>query len=108
MNNVWALAWKELRSYFLSPIAYVVLAGFLLIMGFMFWNMLAQFSRFVAIYSSMQQPGMMEQLNLNDMVITPLLGNMTVVFILIMPLLSFASWHAYIAVIKTKSSRHYE
>jgi len=88
MNNVWAIASKELRSYFLSPIAYVVLAGFLLIMGFMFWNMLAQFSRYVAIYSSMQQPGMMEQLNLNDMVIAPLLGNMTVVFILLMPLLN--------------------
>jgi ABC-2 type transport system permease protein len=88
MNNVWAIATKELRSYFLSPIAYVVLAGFLLIMGFMFWNMLAQFSRFVAIYSSMQQPEMMAQLNLNDMVITPLLGNMTVVFILMMPLLT--------------------
>jgi len=88
MNNTWAIANKEFRSYFLSPIAYVVLAGFLLIMGFMFWNMLAQFSRHVAIYSSMQQPGMMEQLNLNDMVITPLLGNMTVVFILMMPLLT--------------------
>jgi ABC-2 type transport system permease protein len=88
VKNVWAIATKELRSYFLSPIAYVVLAGFLLIMGFMFWNMLAQFSRYVAIYSSMQQPGMMEQLNLNDLVITPLLGNMTVVFILMMPLLT--------------------
>ena len=88
MKNVWAIATKELRSYFLSPIAYVVLAGFLLIMGFMFWNMLAQFSRYVAIYSSMRQPGMMEQLNLNDLVITPLLGNMTVVFILMMPLLT--------------------
>ncbi|NKB88716.1 MAG: ABC transporter permease subunit [Acidobacteria bacterium] len=88
MNNVWAIATKELRSYFLSPIAYVVLSGFLLIMGFMFWNMLAQFSRFVAIYSSMQQPGMLEQLSLNDMVVMPLLGNMTVVFILMMPLLT--------------------
>ena len=88
MTNIWAIAYKELRSYFLSPIAYVVLAGFLLIFGFMFWNMLAQFSRFVAIYSSMQRPELMAQLNLNDMVITPLLGNMVVVFILIMPLLT--------------------
>lgn len=88
MNNTWAIAGKELRSYFLSPIAYVVLAGFLLIMGFMFWNMLAQFSRFVAIYSSMQRPDLLEQLNLNDMVMTPLLGNMVVVFILVMPLLT--------------------
>jgi len=88
MSNVWALAYKELRAYFLSPIAYVVLAGFLLITGFMFWNMLAQFSRFVAIYSSMQRPDMMQQMNLNDMVMTPLLGNVTVVFILIMPLIT--------------------
>ena len=29
-------------------------------------------------------------------------------FIIIMPLLSYASWHAYIAVIKTKRERHYE
>lgn len=88
MTNVWAIAYRELRSYFLSPVAYVVLAGFLLISGFMFWNMLAQFSRYVAIYSSMQRPDMMQQLNLNDMVMTPLLGNMVVVFILIMPLLT--------------------
>lgn len=39
-----------------------------------------------------------------------LLGFLTgaIGFIVIMPILSFASWHAYIAVIKTKSKRHYE
>lgn len=88
MTNVWAVAYRELRSYFVSPIAYVVLAGFLLISGFMFWNMLAQFSRMISIYSSMQRPELMQQLNLNDMVMTPLLGNMVVVFILLMPLLT--------------------
>lgn len=88
MTNIWAIAYKELRSYFVSPVAYVVMAGFLLLSGFMFWNMLAQFSRFVSIYSSMQRPELMEQMNLNDMVITPLLGNMIIVFILMMPLLT--------------------
>ncbi|KKL12162.1 hypothetical protein LCGC14_2538510, partial [marine sediment metagenome] len=29
-------------------------------------------------------------------------------FIVIMPLLSYASWHGYIAVIKTKKAREYE
>ncbi|MFC0119517.1 DUF2189 domain-containing protein [Pseudoalteromonas xiamenensis] len=29
-------------------------------------------------------------------------------FIIIMPLLSYASWHGYIAIIKTKKPRHYE
>lgn len=88
MINIWAIAYKELRSYFLSPVAYVVQAGFLLISGFMFWNLLAAFSRYVAIYSSMQRPDLMAQLNLNDAVMTPLLGNMVVVFILILPLLT--------------------
>lgn len=88
MSNIWAVAYRELRSFFLSPIAYVVLAGFLLISGFMFWNMLAQFSRFVTIYSSMQRPDLMQQLNLNDMVVSPLLGNMVVVFILLMPIVT--------------------
>lgn len=88
MTNVWAVAYKELRSYFVSPVAYVVMAGFLLLSGFMFWNMLAQFSRFVSIYSSMQRPELIEQMNLNDMVITPLLGNMIIVFILVIPLLT--------------------
>lgn len=88
MINIWAIGYRELRSYFLSPIAYVVLAGFLLISGFMFWNMLAQFSRYVAIYSSMQRPEMLEQLNLNDLVMSPLLGNVVVVFILVMPLIT--------------------
>jgi uncharacterized membrane protein len=35
-------------------------------------------------------------------------GTGAVGFIVIMPLLSYASWHAYIAVIKTKKARKYE
>ena len=36
MRNVLALTGKELRAYFVSPVAYVVTAGFLLIMGIFF------------------------------------------------------------------------
>ena len=31
-----------------------------------------------------------------------------IAFIIIMPLLSFASWHGYIAIIKTKAPRSFE
>lgn len=88
MSNVWAVATKELRHYFVSPIAYVVLAGYLLLSGWFFWNLLAQFSRMVTIYTSYQQPGLLEQLNLNEMVMAPLLQNMIVVFIILVPLLT--------------------
>lgn len=36
MRNVLAITGKELRAYFVSPVAYVVTAGFLLIMGIFF------------------------------------------------------------------------
>ena len=36
MRNVWAVATRELRSYFLSPLAYVVIALFLVLAGYLF------------------------------------------------------------------------
>lgn len=37
MKNMVIIAQKELRAYFTSPIAYVVIAAFLAVMGFLFW-----------------------------------------------------------------------
>ncbi len=36
MTNVWTITWRELKAYFASPIAYVVSAMFLAMMGFLF------------------------------------------------------------------------
>lgn len=88
MINIWAIAYKELRAFFVSPIAYVVLAGFLLLSGWFFWSMLTEFSRWVQMYSSFQRPEMIEQLNLNDMVVSPLLQNMVFIFLILMPMLT--------------------
>ena len=40
MKNVWIICRKELRSYFVSPVAYLLLVMFTVIFGFFFWNML--------------------------------------------------------------------
>jgi ABC-2 type transport system permease protein len=37
MNAIWATFTRELRAYFLSPIAYIVAALLLLVNGFVFW-----------------------------------------------------------------------
>ncbi|MDH3402056.1 MAG: ABC transporter permease [Acidobacteriota bacterium] len=37
MNAVWATITRELRAYFLSPLAYIVAALLLLVNGFVFW-----------------------------------------------------------------------
>lgn len=40
MRNLWAIATRELRSYFLSPLAYLVIAFFLFGAGLLFWLIL--------------------------------------------------------------------
>src|SRR5689334_12569319 len=41
VRNVWAVATRELRSYFLSPLAYVIIALFLALSGYLFALILA-------------------------------------------------------------------
>ncbi len=41
MRNVLILASKELKSYFVSPVAYVILGAYLVASGFFFWYYLA-------------------------------------------------------------------
>jgi ABC-2 type transport system permease protein len=41
MKNIWTLAKKEVRAYFSSPIAYVVIAGFLLLVGYFFYSLIS-------------------------------------------------------------------
>lgn len=36
MRNIWTITWRELKAYFVSPVAYVVSALFLVAMGYLF------------------------------------------------------------------------
>ena len=81
MRNVIAIAWRDIRSVFVSPIAYVVLTGFVLLAGWFFVNLLGQFDRTVAAYSSVQGYDT-TWLNLNDAVIGPLLQNLASTFMI--------------------------
>ena len=44
MQNILAIWQREIKSYFVSPIAYVVLTVFLFITGFFFFGYVAQLS----------------------------------------------------------------
>ena len=57
MKNALAIAAREIRSYFVSPVAYVVLTGFLLLSGWFFFNLLARFTYLLQIYSGMGRGG---------------------------------------------------
>jgi len=92
VKNALTIAGKELRSYFVSPIAYVVLTGFLLLGGWFFFNLLARFSFLLSIYSAMRNPEAQMRLNLNDFVIAPLLHNLSVVLVILVPVITMRSF----------------
>jgi ABC-2 type transport system permease protein len=85
MRNVLIICHKELRSYFASPIAYLLLTMFALIFGFFFWNSLGYF---VLMGMESQMRGQMMPMNLNEMVIRPLLSNVGVVGLFFIPMIT--------------------
>jgi ABC-2 type transport system permease protein len=85
MRNIWVICSKELRSYFVSPIAYVVLALYSVIFGFFFWNMLGYFVM-MGIQSQMQ--GQSFPMNVNEQVIRPLLSNVSVIGLFLIPIIT--------------------
>jgi ABC-2 type transport system permease protein len=88
MRNVLAIAGKELRGYFSSPIAYVVIGLFALIFGWFFYVPLSFFNR-----QSMQMSmGMGGTLNINQMLIAPMLTNAGVVILFLMPMITLRSY----------------
>jgi ABC-2 type transport system permease protein len=85
MRNVFTIAGKEVRSYFSSPVAYVLLAAYLALAGYFFYALLLAFNQTLQIYSMMRNPEMLQRFNLNQMVIAPLLHNISVLLIFIIP-----------------------
>ncbi len=92
MRNVLTIAGKDLRGYFVSPIAYVVLTGFLLLGGWFFYNLLARFNFILGMYSAMRNPQALAQINLNQWVVEPLLHNLSVVLVILVPMITMRSF----------------
>ena len=84
--RVWPIFKKELRLYFTSPVAYVVITIFLLIAGYFFYNIFAFFT--LASMQSAMNPAMARDLNVTDSVMRPLFSNVSVILLLLLPLLT--------------------
>jgi gliding motility-associated transport system permease protein len=92
MRNVLTIIGKELRSYFVSPIAYVVLTGFLLLGGWFFFNLLSRFSLLLTLYTQFQGGEVATRLNLNDYVIAPLMHNLSIVLVILIPMITMRAY----------------
>jgi len=83
VRSIFLICRKELKSYFVSPIAYAVLADFALVFGAAFYVATSDLARFLPQAQMQGQP-----LNLNQQVIGPLLGFAGTVGLFLLPMIA--------------------
>ena len=84
--RVWPIVKKEMRLYFTSPVAWVIITIFLVIAGYFFYNIFAFYT--LASMQSAMNPQMARELNVTDSVLRPLFSNVSVILLLLMPLIT--------------------
>lgn len=88
MRKLFAIVKRELRAYFYSPIAYVMIVIFLAVSGFFFYSGMTFYGKVSFEMSRMAQMMGPQELSLADFVLRPLFVNMSVIMLLITPLLT--------------------
>ena len=89
MRNIVAIAQKELKSYFASPIAYVVIGLFALLYGYFFAVMLNYFIRAGLNANPMMGP---QALNINQDMLRPVLQNVTILLLFVLPAITMRTY----------------
>jgi ABC-2 type transport system permease protein len=85
MRNVLVIFKKEMKSYFASPIAYLLLTIFAVIFGFFFYSA----TRFFVLQGmQMQMMGRGMPMDVNEYVIRPLLTNASVIGLFLIPMIT--------------------
>ena len=86
MKNITTIAAKELKSYFISPIAYVIATVFLVITGYMFYSRLSAYS--LHCFKMMNYSKTIENLNINASVFKGNFGTMISTIMFMMPIIT--------------------
>jgi len=89
VNHVFLICKKELKSYFASPIAYILMAFFGLIFGFGFYTATRDMMRYSFQAQMMGQPATM---NVNEQIIRPLLGFASTVALFLIPMITMRTF----------------
>jgi gliding motility-associated transport system permease protein len=90
MNNILAIAHKELKSYFASPVAYVVIGFSAILFGWFFINLLYYFDRMaLQAGSGFEGP---QAVNVNEILISPLFLNVSVILLFTLPLITMRTY----------------
>jgi ABC-2 type transport system permease protein len=89
LSNVLAIAQKELKGYFASPIAYVVIGFFALMFGYFYWALLGFFveqgARMMGLQGGPTQ-------NVNEQMIRPVFMNASVLLLFTLPMVTMRTY----------------
>lgn len=77
------IAWRELRSLFLSPLAWIILAVVQFILALLFLKQMERYEQLQAQLALLSAPP-----GITELVVSPLFNSATLVLLLVMPLLS--------------------
>ena len=94
MKSIFWIAKREFGSFFYSPIFYVVTAVFLVLYSLLFFAILSDFSQ-ASIQAAPQMEAIQKaghSINANEMVIVPSLGNMSIILLFMIPLITMRSF----------------
>ena len=89
MNNILAIAHKEVKAYFDSPIAYIVIGFFALLFGYFYIALLSFFTSQSMQMAAMGGEGSM---NINQQLITPLFLNASVILLFVLPSITMRTY----------------
>jgi len=86
MKGIYAIARRELDSYFATPVGWLCLCGFIAITGFFFALMVTDYT----LQSTQQamNPYMADQLNVNEYLLPAFFGNWAVILLFLCPAIS--------------------
>lgn len=88
MKGTLAIFRREMSSYFVSPIAYIVIGFFLLIAGFVFTSILSQIMEYVMMQQMQRQMGPPPEMDVPSQVLRSFLGFVSTIILFMIPMLT--------------------
>lgn len=88
MRNIFSIAKREVFSFFVSPVAYVVITGYLLLAGYFFFGLLQNFNMALMQSGMMAQFGQDYRPNLNQWVVEPYYHTLVIILVFMIPVLT--------------------
>jgi ABC-2 type transport system permease protein len=86
MRTVRAILGRELKAYFFSPVAYVVLTGFTALSGWLFYQAMERFIRITTYVQGYKVGGqLIREWTLEDDILIPLFRNLSMLLLIMVP-----------------------